>query len=311
MLCSLLHATAQRSDPTVADQARPDARQGASPGVPALRHAWLYLLFLPAVLLLVPFMVVPLLAMVGASFGHGTMFLGGDTGISLRNYQLIVGDPFYLMAFVRTVGLGAGIVAVSIALGMPLAYWMLRHPKWRTPILIALIGPLLINVVARLYGWQLLLADSGPLNRLLMFLLPIGDPILFMGSFKGVTIVMVHIMLPYMTMALFNSLQTIESSIIDAAATLGATSWSIFWRVAVPLAVPGLITGSIVVFSLSASAFAAPAVIGGGKVNLVPTLVYQESLTMNFSRAAALTMLLLIVLLPLARLSAMLDRSRG
>lgn len=287
----------------------------AEPSGPTLprgaRRKWtLYLLFLPAIALLVPFMVVPMIALVGASFGYGTMFLGGDTGMSLRNYQLILTDPFYLKAFMRTLALGASIVACSVALGMPLAYWMLRHPRWRSILLIALIGPLLINVVARLYGWQLLLSDSGPLNRLLMFLLPIDGPFLFMGSFTGVIIVMVHIMLPYMTMSLFNSMQTISPNVIDAAHTLGATTWSVFWRVAVPLSVPGLITGSIVVFSLSASAYAAPAVIGGGKVNLVPTLVYQESLSMNFSRAAALGMVLLIVLLPLGRLSAILGRSR-
>ena len=266
-----------------------------------------YWLFLPAIGLLVPFLVVPLLSVLAASFGLGAT-LGGDSGPTLSHYALVLGDPYYLKAFIRTIALGGGIAILAAALGLPLAWFMVRHPAWRTPLILLLTGPLLVNVIARLYGWQMVLADSGPLNKAIAAVFGNTEPIFFTGTMTGVVIVMVHVFLPYMTMSLYNAMQTIPASVIEAARTLGASGWKIFWRIAVPLAVPGLITGAIIVFSLASSSFVIPAIMGGGKVNTFPTLVYQEAMTLNFARAAALAGCLLIVLVPLSRLSGRLNQ---
>jgi putative spermidine/putrescine transport system permease protein len=254
----------------------------------------------PALILLLGVLMVPVLAVLAGSFTAPD-----DPGgaWSVAQYAEIVSRPYYLAAFLRTIALGAGVALGCLLLALPLSYWMLRHPAWRTPLLIALTAPMMVNVVARLYGWQLLLSDSGPVNRLLG-----GAPILFVGSMTGVAIVMVHVMLPYAAIPLFNSMRAVDTAALDAARTLGANGWRVFSAVVLPQSLPGLITGFTLVFTLSAASFIVPAVMGGGRVNTFPTLVYQEMMALNFSRAAALAALLLVVLLPLASLSRLLGQ---
>jgi putative spermidine/putrescine transport system permease protein len=223
---------------------------------------------------------------------------------SLAQYQDILGHRYYGMAFLRTIGLGAGIATICLVLALPLAYWMVGHPAWRVPLLLAITGPMMVNVVARLYGWQLLLSDSGPVNRLLG-----GEPILFVGSMLGVAVVMVHVMLPYAALPLYSGMRAIDATVIDAARTLGANPWRVFWLVVLPHSLPGLITGFVLVFTLSSASFIVPAVMGGGRVNTFPTLVYQEMMALNFPRAAALAACLLVVVLPLAWLSRLGERA--
>lgn len=267
-----------------------------------------YLLFVPAALILLPFLVLPLALLLTITVGAdpNSATAGAST---FSHYVEILSDRYYLLAFARTVGIGLIIAGASAALAMPLSYFVFRHPRWRSIVIIMLTGPLLVNVVARLYGWQLLLSDSGPINKTLIFLLGWDSPFFFTGSFTGVVIVMIHVMLPYMAISLLNSMQTIKESVIEAAETLGARSWDIFWRIAVPLAVPGLITGSVIVFSLAASSFVVPAVIGGGKISTFPTLIYQEAMALNFERSAAIAVCLMIVIVPLARLSGALSQT--
>ncbi|CAH1670564.1 ABC transmembrane type-1 domain-containing protein [Hyphomicrobiales bacterium] len=267
----------------------------------ATRDGRLGWLALPGFALLVPFFAAP----VGLLIATSLQGASSEGGWNFANYREILSSGYYLAAFGRTLGLGVAIMALSAIIGLPLAYFMVRHPKWQTPLLAALAGPLFVNVVARLYGWQLLLADSGPINALVGLVIPNAEPIRFTGSMLGVCIVMLHVMLPYMVFALFNSMQSVEAAVWDAAATLGADSLATFLRVAVPLAVPGLVTGAILVFTLAVSSFVVPAVMGGGKVNTFPTLVYLEAMALNFSMAAAIAICLMVILLPLGRLSSL------
>lgn len=267
-----------------------------------------YLLVTPALLLFVPFLIAPLLIVLRASFGAPSL-AGWSTKWTLDVYAEILTSSYYHMAFLRTIGIGLVVTLLSLLLAMPLAYFIMRRPRWRTPVLLAVTGPLLVNVVARLFGWQLLLSDSGPVNRVITSLLPYSEPIQFLGSILGVIIVMLHSMLPYMAISVNNSVQTIDASVLEAAQTLGANSWKVFLRIVVPLSMPGIITGSIIVFTLAASSFVVPAVIGGGKINTFPTLVYLEAMGLNFTTSAAIAICLMIVLAPLSRLSGRLARS--
>ncbi len=269
---------------------------GAHPAATAPDDRAGYLLSLPATIFLLLCLALPVLSVLVTSFaGAG----GPGGGWSLAQYAGILDSGYYRLAFLRTLGLGGGIAGICLVLAIPLGYWMLRHPAWRIPLLIALTGPMMVNVVARLYGWQLLLSDSGPVNRLLGF----GGPIMFVGSMLGVAIVMVHVMLPYAAIPIFNSMRAIDPAAIDAAQTLGASPWRVFRFVVLPQSLPGVITGFVLVFTLSAASFVVPAVMGGGRVNTFATLTYQEMMALDFPRAAALAACLLVVLLPLAWLS--------
>jgi putative spermidine/putrescine transport system permease protein len=269
---------------------------GAHPAATAPGDRAGYLLSLPATLFLLLCLAVPVLSVLVTSFaGAGPP----EDSWSLAQYAGILGSGYYRLAFLRTLALGGGIAGICLVLAIPLGYWTLRHPAWRSPLLIALTGPMMVNVVARLYGWQLLLSDSGPVNRLLGF----GEPVMFVGSMLGVAIVMVHVMLPYAAIPIFNSMRAIDPAAIDAAQTLGASPWRVFRFVVVPQSLPGIITGFVLVFTLSAASFVVPAVMGGGRVNTFATLTYQEMMALDFPRAAALAACLLVVLLPLAWLS--------
>ncbi len=260
-----------------------------------------YFLVLPAFVFLVLCLALPVLSVLLSGFHTSD---APDGAWSLAQYQNILGNHYYALAFARTVAIGVVIAGTCLVLALPLSYWMMGHPAWRGPLLIAITTPMMVNVVARLYGWQLLLSDSGPVNRLLG-----GEPILFVGSLLGVGIVMVHVMIPYATLPLYNAMRAIDATVLDAAKTLGATPWRVFWAVVLPQSMPGMITGFVLVFTLSAASFIVPAVMGGGRVNTFPTLVYQEMMALNFPRAASLAACLLLVILPLAWLSRFSDRS--
>lgn len=266
-----------------------------------------YLLTAPALVLLIPFLVAPVLIVLRTSFATSPPG-AASAGWTIDHYWEILTSGYYHAAFLRTVGIGAVITVLAFLLAMPLVYFILLRPKWRVPVLMALTGPLLVNVVARLFGWQLLLSDSGPINHLIAAIAQNSEPILFLGSVLGVLVVMLHSMLPYMTIALHNSVQGIDVAILEAARSLGANSWNVFLWIIIPLAIPGVITGSIIVFTLAASSFVVPAVIGGGKVNMFPTLVYLEAMALNFTIAAAIATCLLILLAPLSRLSGVLSK---
>jgi putative spermidine/putrescine transport system permease protein len=268
----------------------------------ATRPAGASLLALPSLLLLLPFLVVPLGMILRVSMQNSA-----DPGIdwSLDNFARILQSGYYHAAFLRTLGIGAGVALLSAVLGLPLAYIIVRHPRWRAPVLAVVAGPLFINVVTRLYGWQLLLADSGPVNHALAAILPWAAPVQFTGTITGMTIVMLHVMLPYMVFATFTSMQRVDPALWEAAGTLGAGAATVFLRIALPLALPGIVAGTIIVFTLAASSYVVPAVMGGGRVNTFPTLIYQEAMALNFPMASAIAICLAVVLLPLSRLSAL------
>ena len=252
------------------------------------------LLALPSLALLVPILVVPVAAILLVSLQ------GGDAeGWSLAAYTSIARTPYYAVAFLRTVSLGAGVAALSLVLGLPVAWWMVCQPRWRGPLMAALAGPLLVNVVARLYGWQLLLAERGPVNRLLALLLPGMQPLQFFGTAAGVVIVSCHVMLPYAVIGLFTAMRAIDPAVLDAARSL-SSPWRAFWRVVVPLCVPAALAAFTLVLTLAASSFVVPAVVGGGRFNTFPTLIYQQMMAFNLPRAAALAGCLLVALAPVA-----------
>jgi putative spermidine/putrescine transport system permease protein len=254
------------------------------------------LLLAPALLLLLPVFLVPLVIIAETSIrGAGSL----DSGWTLAAYRQILSSRYFLTALVRTFGLGLGIAALSTVLATPLAWWLIRNPRWKLPVTALVAAPLLVNVVARLEGWQLLLSDSGPVNAVLLALLPGGQPVLFLGSTLGVAIALLHIMLPYVVLALLAAMQSIDPTVLDAADTL-ARPGRVFWTVALPLSLPGLASGFLLAFTLASASFVIPAVIGGGRFNTFPTLIYQDMLALNTPRAAALAMCLLAALLPLA-----------
>jgi len=164
--------------------------------------------------------------------------------------------------------------------------------------LLVVIGPLLISVVARTLGWALLFGSKGLVNQALMAIGVLREPLPFMFTEWGVIVVLVHVLVPFMILAVWAALQRLDPQVENAAYSLGASPLAIWRRVVLPQIVPGILSGAVIVFSLAASAFATPAIIGGRRLKVAATLAYDEFLnTLNWPLGATIATVLLIALI--------------
>jgi putative spermidine/putrescine transport system permease protein len=201
--------------------------------------------------------------------------------------------------FWRTFRIALLVTLLTALFGAPEAYILNRMKSpWRGIFLLVILGPLLISVVARTLGWALLFGgNNGLANKLMMSLGLIASPVRFMFTETGMVVALAHAMMPFMVLAVWTALQRIDPQIENAAISLGAGPLTVVRRIILPQIMPGVLSGAIIVFSLSASAFATPAIIGGRRLKVAATLAYDEFLnTLNWPLGAAVAVLLLIAL---------------
>jgi len=252
----------------------------------------------PALAIFLCLVIIPLGMTVLLSFYDWGQYKGIVAELTLKNFQEIFSDTYFLEVFLRTLRIAVLVTLFAILVGVPEAYILNRmSPAWRGLCLLAIIGPLLVSVVARTLGWALLLGSNGLVNRGLMALGLIAQPLEFMFTETGVVIALVHVLIPFMILAVWASLQRLDPQIENAALSLGADRLTIWRRVILPQIAPGILSGSIIVFALAASAFASPAIIGGRRLKVAATLAYDEFLnTLNWPLGAAVAVLLLLAL---------------
>ncbi|MFJ5368678.1 ABC transporter permease [Bosea sp. CER48] len=252
----------------------------------------------PALAIFLCLVIIPLGMTVLLSFYDWGQYKGIVAELTLKNFQEIFSDSYFLEVFLRTLRIAVLVTLFAILVGVPEAYILNRmSPAWRGLCLLAIIGPLLVSVVARTLGWALLLGSNGLVNRGLMALGLIAQPLEFMFTETGVVIALVHVLIPFMILAVWASLQRLDPQIENAALSLGADRLTIWRRVILPQIAPGILSGSIIVFALAASAFASPAIIGGRRLKVAATLAYDEFLnTLNWPLGAAVAVLLLLAL---------------
>ncbi|MGN6319614.1 ABC transporter permease [Trinickia sp.] len=263
-----------------------DARGGAAP----------WLLSAPALLLFVALLLVPLVLTFALSFHVFQDMAGVQPGYTLRNYLQVLADPYYHTIFLRTGVLAFAVTLLSIVLGVPetIVLARMRRP-WQSICLLIVLGPLLISVVVRTLGWQILLGNNGVINSVLQALGVTDEPIRFVFTMTGVVVALTHVLVPFMVMSVWATLQKLDPQVEWAGRSLGASPLRVFRRVVLPQILPGVLSGSIIVFALSASAFATPALIGGRRLKVVATAAYDEFLgTLNWPLGASIAVLLLI-----------------
>lgn len=256
-----------------------------------------YLLSAPGLLFLMGFMIVPLGMTAYLSFQTYQQAIGVVYETTLANYWTIVTDPYYVEIFGRTFGLSLLVTGLCVLLGAPEAYILHRmRPPWKSIFLIIVLGPLLISVVVRTLGWALLLGRNGLLNIVLDKLGVIDAPLRLLYTMHAVVIGMVHVLVPFMVISVWASLQRLNPQLPLAAASLGASPFTIFRRVIFPTILPGVLSGSLIVFALAASSYATPALLGGRQLKVVATAAYDEFLIkMNWPMGAALAVCLFVV----------------
>ena len=260
------------------------------------RPAWL---ILPACLVYLGALVVPvagilLLSLHGFDFNTGVL-----PGWGIGNYTDLFTDSLFGEALLRTFRIAIITTVICLALGVPEA-WIIHRmaPRWRGFMLLLVVGPLLVSVVVRTFGWMVLLGTGGLLNKALVAAGVPGAPFRLLFTEFAMIIGLVHVMVPLMVLSVWASLGRLDPALAKAAEGLGAGRLTIFRRVVLPNIMPGVLGGALMVFCLTASAFATPEILGGKRLKVVTTMAYNEFLnTLNWPLGAALATLLLLAIL--------------
>jgi len=263
-------------------------RRGAHP------HALPYTLSFPALILFTTMVLVPLLLTGLLSLNSYDDSLGIKATYDLHNYAAIFGDDYYLRIFVRTFWIAALTTLICILIGAPEAYVLSRmRGKWRSIFLIVILAPLLVSVVVRAFGWSMLLSADGLINKALVAL---GmAPVKMLYTSGAVVVALVHVMLPFMVIPVWTALQRLDPTVEHAALSLNASQATVMRRILLPQILPGVLSGSLIVFGLSASAFAIPGLLGGRRLKMVATTVYDEFLgSLNWPLGASIVVVLLV-----------------
>ena len=261
------------------------------------RRGALLLYLAPVTLFYAVFLILPYLMVLRLSFFRFSSMRLYVPELTLANYAAIATDPFYLALMARTVGLGLLVTAMSLVLGYPLALTIVRSGPAMKSLLIAItLSPLLINLVVRTYAWLVLLGSTGVVNRWLQGLGVIGGPLPLGGNLFSVVVGLVHISLPLMALSLIGVLERMDPGLVDAAESLGASRARVLRRIILPLSLPGIGAGSLLVFSFAISAFITPALLGGNRVSTISTLIYEKfTFSANWPVGATLVVVLLVI----------------
>lgn len=254
------------------------------------------LLVLPALVLLFLFYLLPYVNMVVVSFLTSGKTIAFRLPLTLDNYATYTLDGFYWVVLLRTMLFGIGTTIICIMLGFPVAYHLTRtRTRYKGLLFCCVLSPLLVGVVIRSYGWMILLADHGLINETLVDAGLIKSSLPLMYNAFGVTVALVHVFLPFMVLSLSGSIQTINPDLEAMAQLLGASRLRAFFDVVVPLSLPGVLSGSILVFAMTVSSYVLPILVGGFRVIITPMLVVQQMIEMfNWPRGAALALILFI-----------------
>jgi putative spermidine/putrescine transport system permease protein len=241
-----------------------------------------WLLLLGPLLVFAVLFVAPLLDLFLLSFRHFDRVAGTVSGVTLGNYTRLLGDSFYLGILLRTVRVAALTTLVTLIIGYPVA-WSLARGSARTRAWLSavILAPLLISVVARSFGWLVILGPNGLVNAVVGRLGLTTEPLRLLYTEPAIVLGLSHVFLAFMVLSISTALQRIDPALLRAAQSLGASPVAVFRRVVFPLSLPGVVAGALIVFTLSASAFITPALLGGPRIKVMSYLAYQQTLLLS------------------------------
>lgn len=254
------------------------------------------LLLSPITLLYTLLLLAPISFFLLLSFYEYTAFEMYRPNLTTANYDRLLFDPYYRNIVYRTLRIAATTTAFSLLASYPLAYFLARHAgAWRGVLLFLVIAPLMSGVIVRTYGWIVLLGSEGMVNNLLLFLRVVDKPVQILNTEFAVILALVHILMPYMVFPLFSSLAGQDPNLVRAAGTLGAGRVRSFLEVTLPLSRPGIVMGSVLVFTLSAGAVVTPQLLGGKDMQMLGQTIYELILTvLNWPLASAVASILVV-----------------
>jgi spermidine/putrescine transport system permease protein len=256
----------------------------------------------PANTYLFLFVILPLVMIVVLSFLSRGTYGNVEFRFNPTNYTRLL-DPVYARILGYSLVVGFATTAITILVGYPLAYYIARSPaRQRSLLLFLILVPFWTNFIIRIYAWIMILRGGGLLDTFLQWLGLTQKPLEILYTPTAVMIGMVYEFLPFMVLPLYTSLEKIENSLLEAAADLGAPPWRAFLRVTLPLSVPGMIAGTILVFIPAMGMFVLPDLMGGAKTLLIGNVIRNQFLTARdwpFGAAASMILMLMTLALTL------------
>jgi len=270
------------------------------------RSGWQpWLLSAPAVLLLLAFFLVPLLLLLRVSLYEG----GGRSGFgiggfyqpgtwTMQTYTTLLDETYFREVLAFTLFLGVSVTLLTLLVAYPLALYVHGLPaRWKALALTAAVLPKLANVLVIIYGLKLLLGSSGPINETLVALGIVTEPLMLFHNLTGVLIGEVYLILPYALLVLVAALDRIDPNLVPAARGLGASGWSSFWRITLPLSMPGISLAALLCLIWALGAFVAPVLLGSpNEITLAVEVQRQTFENINWPRGAATAVLMLLTL---------------
>lgn len=255
------------------------------------------LLLAPALVLMAVLYVVPL----GIYLENGFhAFKDGRIlpGWTLWTYWYFLTDTFSYRIIGASLGLATIVTALALLIGYPVAYALhtrVASPTLRATLAVVLFCPLMISVVVRTYGWMILLSNQGLINTTLLRLGLVDEPVRLLFNMRGVVVSLTHILLPFAIFPIYSVLGRLDLTLKEAARDLGAGPWDTFLRVTLPLTMPGVVAGGLICFTLAMSAFVTPQLLGGGRVQVMPLMVYNTTVEINWPEGAVTSLTLLVL----------------
>lgn len=247
-----------------------------------------YLILAPGLVLLLFFLILPLITIIWPTFYNG--------GITFDAYLSFFQDTYNVNILYRTIKISLMVTFVSIIFGVPTAYFIANSPKkWRGLLMSLTLFPLLTNSVVRSFAWINILGRNGIINSLLLATGLISEPITLLYTEFAIIIGSFYLFLPVMIISLVGTFENIDTEIMEAAETLGANRLMAFIKVILPLSIPGIIVGSILVFTGTLTAYTTPQLLGGNRNMMMSTFLYQNAMALGDWQSASVIALIMIV----------------
>lgn len=260
------------------------------------RRAMPWLMLAPSLALMLYAFVLPMLTFFEYSF---YTFRRGKLidDFSLATYRRFLFDAYYQTIVFDTLWMAALTTALALAIGYPLAFalWRLERPWMKRWLSLIIFSPIIVSVVVRSYGWIVLLADQGPVNWILKTSGLAAEPVTLVFNLAGVVLSLAHVFLPFVVFPIYSSMSRIDPALREAAMDLGAGWLRTFRSITLPLTLPGVVAAVQIAFTLALGAFVTPAMLGGGRVLVLPLQVYNATAEINWPVAAVGGLVLLVI----------------
>lgn len=254
-----------------------------------MKKKGIYFLLLPGIVLIVFSLILPLFSTITKTFDSGS-------GFSLSRYIAFFKDPYLMSVYYRTLKLSLISTIISVVLGFPTSYYISKSKKnIKGLFIIFAVFPLLTSAVVRSFSWMVILGKKGVINNFLINIGLIDKPLELLYNEISIVVGFVYLFLPLMIMSLIGVMDNIDSNLIEAAESLGASRFQAFVKVVFPLSVPGIIVGSILVFTGSFTAYTTPQLLGGNKSRVLATLIYQKAMALSDWNSASVIATIMII----------------